>query len=340
MDQELSVSRISGTSGGIVCLLPFIQSKSSAEFDKKVRKSIVRELFSSNPFQEMFDYFKSRIFHYQIHPDLSLDIQIDASFIRKNFLSFNSVSEKRLKETDIIVSVTAVKDNESIESKRFNISEMVLKNKDPQTASKIIQASASIFSVSDPVEYEENGKKHFLLDGFYTDNVPMSEMFEEKKYSIDNNVDVIFVINNSNLKNFKSFMDILSSFRKDFGGMKRYSYQYKSMLHYIETSMILAGSDKEQIDLSLMINQMIRSKLKETGQEESYGARIRLKEYNNKEFTLKPVFVIEPEEKNEDIALLVSGKDGESVAIQNYELGKRTLSSILKKIQNGELKPY
>lgn len=342
MREGLSVSRIAGTSGGVMCLLPYFQSGSPEDFDRGMRRMIGRELFSGNPLQSAMDYFSPRVFHHQMHPDFSLDIQLDEKFIESEYLALNPVSQKRFTETDLVVALTAITEHCPIESRRFNVSQLCLSEQPSliKKAAKVVQAGASIFSVSDPVTLEGEGDKTVFLDGFYSDNVPLSQMFEDSAYPSKNNVDVIFLINNSNLKNFKSFVDILMDFRKNFGGIQRYSLQYKKMLHYIETSMILSGSDKEQIDLTILMNRMIRGRLEESGQKPEYGQKIKLKEYDNKEFTFKPVFIIEPQEENRDIELLVSGSDSQDVAKQNYELGQLSVQKILSQIKNGKLKPY
>lgn len=342
IEENCSITRIAGTSGGIMCALPYFQSSNPQDFDKRVYKMIERELFSGNPLQSMIDFFTPKVFKNRLHPDLSLDVCLDEDFIEKEYLDFNPQSQKRFSQTDLVVALTAIADKKSIESRRFNVSPLFL-SQDPamkKKAAQIIKAGASIFSVSDPVVIEGEGDDTFFLDGFYSDNVPVSQMFEDRKFAKKNEVDVIFLINNSNLQNFKSFIDVLMNFRKNFGGVQRYGLQYKKMLHYIETSIILSGADHEQVALTILINRMIKSRLEESGKKANYGDKICLMEGENKEFTFKPIFLIEPQGEHQDIELLVDGFDSQSVAKQNYELGKASIKELLPKIQKGEIKPF
>lgn len=344
MRRGLNITRISGTSGGIMCLLPFFKSRNFTEYDKYMKDAIQRELISTDWFREIKEFFKKRIFHYTLHPDLEIEINIDPEFIRDEYLSPTDISLKRMKETDVIVSVTAVREGRPLESMRFNVSELCLNegHEGLLKAAKIIQAAATIFSKSEPVLWNESKEEMYLLDGFYTDNIPMSDMFNDHLYSKANEVDVIFLINNSNLKNYKLLIQKMLQMKNDYLGLYRYSYPYKSLLNYTEMSLSISGNDKEQVDLSVMMNRMLREKLLRQGKnpEDEYGRRIEMTEFDGRNYTLKPFYVIEPENNARDIRLLSSNKDKESVAEKNYQLGREETARILDLIESGKIKPY
>lgn len=343
MRREIKISRIAGTSGGIMCILPFFQSRNHKEYEDSVKKSIARELISTDWIREFKEMFKERIFHYTPHMDLEVDIDIDTRFIKKEYFNKTPALDQRLKGTDVIVSVTSIQEGIPVQSRRFNISSMCLEGeKGISKASEIIRAAATIFSKSEPVEWFENGVKTFLLDGYYTDNIPMSEMFTDNLYNPENSVDIIFVINNSNLKNYFGLMEQIQALKKEYFGLNRYSFQFKSLMRYAEMSLSISGNDKEQIETTVSMNRMLRNKLLKEGKdpEQEYGKPFKLSDSHSKEFTLKPIYIIEPQAKEQDIQLLSSEKDKESVAEKNFFLGKNETSQILDLIEAGKLFPY
>jgi predicted acylesterase/phospholipase RssA len=342
MRRELKITRISGTSGGIICLLPYFQSADAKEFDERVVAGIRRELLSSDYFREALEYFKKKLFHYTLHFDFEVDIHISEDYIMQEFLALTPICLKRMKETDMIVSTTEIKDHHPLQSRRFNISQLCLSkgSKGMTLAAAVIRACSTLISTSEPVIYEENGEKMFLLDGFYSDNIPMREMYEDEPYAKHQQVEEFFVINNSNLRNYKKQIELLGAVKNQNWGLSRYSFAYKGMLRYSELSMMVSASDNEQIQSSIAMNQMLRSKLRMEGRKITSGQKIGLLENQDKIYTLKPFYLVEPQKGEEDIHLFISHKDKETVAMKNYELGKTVTRKLLDQIEKEELSPY
>ncbi|HOJ50011.1 MAG TPA: hypothetical protein PKW55_04300 [Spirochaetota bacterium] len=285
------------------------------------------------------DFLIRKIFHYKIGIDFGLEIFIDSSFIEDYYLKKTPTLEKRLSKTDIIVAVSQIKKHNPLKSRRFVINEILKKHTNgKKIAAEIIKASATIFQKSEPVEWIENNEKTYLIDGYYTDNIPVKEMFEDDNFKKERKVDIVFIINNSSLKNYAQIMEDILNAEKEYNGLAKYFLTLKSAKHYLDLSLSISGNDTEQIETSIMINKIIRSHLKKEGKPIVSGTKIKLKEFGDKIFTFKPLYIIEPE--NEDLKLLNQSLDKEETALYNYELGKKTARQFLEKIKKGKIEAY